>query len=299
MDHEIRLAAFEWLKTQTVIHGEALPRKILEYGFTFQGERIPLLGPQGIWKPRIMELPLSITSIPEGRYSDYVEDGLLKYRYMGDDPYHPVNVRLRKTMQGNTPTPLIYFFRVVPGKYAAKWPVYITNDDPSILTFTVEIDDIIYLHTDQNNYVEENIEEYARRKYITTKAIRRLHQVEFREKVIQAYRSQCALCRLRHTELLDAAHIIPDKEEGGDPVVSNGLSLCKIHHAAFDKYILGITPDYTIKVREDILEEIDGPMLKYGLQSLENNKIILPNRPIDRPDRDRLDQRYREFLDAS
>jgi len=104
------------------------------------------------------------------------------------------------------------------------------------------------------------------------------------------------MCKLHHEELLDAAHIIPDSEEDGLPIVENGLSLCKIHHAAYDKNIIGIDPDYNIKVREDILSEVDGPMLKYGLQSLDGRKIILPNREIDFPNRDRLDRRYREFI---
>ncbi len=299
MDHEIRLAAFEWLKDQTEIHGEVLPRELLANGFIYKGKRIPLIGPQGIWKPQVMELPLSITSTHDGQYPDTFKGGILKYSYRGENPNHPVNVRLRKTMSGNEPIPLIYFTKIVPGKYMASWPVYIVNDDPAKLTFTAAIDDVSYIGNYSINHAAEDSEDYSRREYITTKALRRVHQHAFREKVIRAYRGQCALCRLRHTELLDAAHIIPDKEEGGEPVISNGLSLCKIHHAAFDKYILGITPDYTIKLREDILREIDGPMLKYGLQSLENNKIILPSHFNERPDRDRLERRFQEFLDAS
>ena len=30
----------------------------------------------------------------------------------------------------------------------------------------------------------------------------------------------------------------------GQPVVSNGLLLTKIHHAAFDAYLMGVDPDY-------------------------------------------------------
>ena len=30
----------------------------------------------------------------------------------------------------------------------------------------------------------------------------------------------------------------------GQPVVSNGLPLTKIHHAAFDAHLIGIDPDY-------------------------------------------------------
>ncbi len=92
----------------------------------------------------------------------------------------------------------------------------------------------------------------------------------------------------------DAAHIIPDSE-GGEPVVQNGLSLCKIHHAAFDNNILGISPDYHVRIREDILAEVDGPMLKWGLQEMNGVKLYLPN-PHNRPNRDWLDERFQRFV---
>ena len=81
---------------------------------------------------------------------------------------------------------------------------------------------------------------------------------EFRERVLEAYRHQCALCHLKHDELLDAAHIIPDADPEGEPVVSNGLALCRLHHSAFDKFFIGVRPDYRIEVRPDLLEEEDG-----------------------------------------
>jgi hypothetical protein len=81
-----------------------------------------------------------------------------------------------------------------------------------------------------------------------------------------------------------------------NPIVSNGISLCKIHHAAFDSFILGISPDYKLTVREDILHEVDGPMLKHGIQGINNRKIILPRKPAQWPDQARLDYRYQQFL---
>jgi len=41
-------------------------------------------------------------------------------------------------------------------------------------------------------------------------------------------------------ELLDAAHITPDTHPEGEPIVSNGLSLCKLHQAAFDRFFFTI-----------------------------------------------------------
>lgn len=78
----------------------------------------------------------------------------------------------------------------------------------------------------------------------------------------------------------------------------NGISLCKIHHAAYDNSIIGFSPDYQINVREDILHEIDGPMLRYGIQSINKEKIILPRSKNNWPDQERLGIRYQQFLNV-
>jgi putative restriction endonuclease len=97
---------------------------------------------------------------------------------------------------------------------------------------------------------------------------------------------------------LDAAHITPDSDPEGEPVVSNGIALCKLHHAAFDRLFFAIRPDYVIEVREAILAERDGPMLVVGLQEIHGARLLLPHRPADRPDPVRLERRYGEFLRA-
>lgn len=290
-DHQVRLAAFEWIEKQSISHDDIIPRKTLEDGFDFQGKRITLIGQTGIWKPKVLELPISITTTINSPYNDKPGDKFIQYSYRGKDPYHRDNVGLRTIMHKQIP--LIYFFAVMPGKYIASWPTYIINDNIQTLTFTAAIDEVNVLF--DNNQVNE-AEAYFRRSYATSNVKVRLHQKSFRERVLVAYQNQCALCRLKHRELLDAAHIISDNKEHGDPIVSNGLSLCKIHHAAFDNNIVGITPDYIVKVREDILIEIDGPMLKHGIQELDNQKIILPYHKKDWPDPSRLDERYRDFI---
>jgi putative restriction endonuclease len=95
--------------------------------------------------------------------------------------------------------------------------------------------------------------------------------------------------------LLDAAHIVPDKDERlGQPVVSNGIPLSKIHHAAFDAHLLGIDPDYKLHVSDRLLAHNDGPMLE-ALKQLNGGVLHLPSRIQDRPDRDRLAQRFERF----
>jgi putative restriction endonuclease len=296
MDDQIRNAAFIWLEEQINIHGDVLSWEILHKGFEFKGERIVPIGQTGIWKPQIMKLPLSITTSYKGIYPDTLTEKGLYYNYRGTNPYHGDNVRLREVMKLGKP--LIYFFGIAKGKYLPTWPAFIVQDNMADLSFTVALDDIAYFNRVPEQMLEDDPALYYRRSYVTSNILVRVHQRSFRERVLMAYQYQCALCKLKHAELLDAAHIIADKDDKGEPLIQNGLSLCKIHHAAFDKNIIGINPDYQIKVRKDILEENDGPMLKYGIQFLENSKIILPKSKKNWPDRDRLEMRFDLFKKA-
>ena len=75
--------------------------------------------------------------------------------------------------------------------------------------------------------------------------------------------------QLKQGQLLDAAHIIGDREGGGDALVTNGLTLCKIHHASYDTNMLGISPDYTVHINHELLQEAVGLMLKHGIQEMD------------------------------
>lgn len=301
-DKRVRLAAFRWLEEQVAVHGDVLPRTLLQHGFEIDGERVALISQPGIFKPKVLaEVPLSITTTVHGPYDDQMSpDGLMLYRYRGTNPEHADNAGLRKAMFEGTP--LVYFHGVVPGKYVAIWPVFVVGDDRDGLMFSVAVDDHVYIdayaRATSDGTVAAEPGDAGRRKYVTSLVRQRLHQRGFRERVLEAYKRQCALCRLRHAELLDAAHIIPDGEPGGEPVVENGIALCKLHHAAFDGFFLGIRPDYVVEVRGDILEEQDGPMLLHGLQELHGSKILLPRSSKRRPSQDRLEVRYDRFLEV-
>lgn len=301
-DESIRSASFAWLAEQVGLQGDVLPRKLLADGFVFWGERVPLLGPQGIFKPRVLQgVPLSITTAPAGPYDDsFGPDGLLQYRYRGSDPNHPDNRGLRFAKEMHLP--LVYFHGIVPGKYLATWPVFVVGDSPATLTFSVAVDDAAHMGVERElpegaGLVQENFDE-ARRAYITSTVRQRLHQRAFRERVLAAYHRQCAFCRLRHEQLLDAAHIVPDSEPEGEPHVKNGLALCKLHHSAFDANFVGLRPDFVVQVREDILREHDGPTLAYAIQALHGKTILLPRRAALMPDPVLLQVRFERFLRA-
>lgn len=300
LDFLVRAAAFEFLTQQVQLHGDSLPRRVLEKGFLYADFRVPLIGPQGIFKPAILETPISITTVPvvEGSprpYEDDVSfDGLILYRYRGKEPQHPDNRGLRRAMERKIP--LVYFYGTVPGCYVPSFPCYIVADNPRTLTFSVAVDDPKALLNTHSEARESAVD--ARRQYITVTTRQRLHQRSFRERVLRAYQEQCAICRLHHHELLEAAHILPDNHPQGEPTINNGIALCKIHHAAYDRHILGIRPDLVVELRMDILKEIDGPMLKYGLQEFHGASVNIPRKLGLRPNPKFLEERYAMFRAA-
>jgi hypothetical protein len=135
----------------------------------------------------------------------------------------------------------------------------------------------------------------ATRRYATREAHIRLHQQPFRVDVLRAYRTRCAVCSLREAPLLQAAHIVEDRDPRGAAAVINGIALCAIHHLAYDRNLLGIAPDGVVHIASRLLAEIDGPMLQVGLQGFHGSAIQQPRDPRDRPDPERLRVRFERF----
>ena len=252
--------------------------------FTYLGEPLKLIDQsRGIRNPRELTATLSILSQPKGPYDDVeTADGLLRYAYRAGDPDGGDNRKLRRA--ADLGLPLVLLQGISPGVFVPTFPVYVVADDPVGRFVEIAVDeDLRYLPRN------DDTREYAER--LTRLG---LHQPVFRARVLRAYERACAICRLKHVDLLDAAHILSDAE-GGQPVVSNGLSLCKIHHAAYDRGILGVRSDYVVQVRPDVLLEVDGPMLKHGIQAVHDARLVLPAKLAERPDRDLLAQRYAVF----
>lgn len=286
----LRESAMNWLERQ----GSDLVTQAELATFEFAGRRLPLMDRQrGIRKPAGMDAALSIRTVftPPRAIPPYADaegpDGLIRYKYRGEDPMHAENRALRRAMEDKLP--LIWFVGVASAQYLARYPVWILAEEPDQLQFVIAVDEA-------QRWVDRgDMFDPAVKRYMETRNKVRLHQPLFRARVLAAYESRCALCRLRHVELLDAAHIIPDGQPNGDPVVPNGLAMCKIHHAAYDRNILGVRPDLVVEVRRDILDEVDGPMLRHGLQAMNGLTVTVPASRGSQPDHARLEQRYAEF----
>jgi putative restriction endonuclease len=297
-DHLLRLAAFETVRRLADIRD--LTSADLKRGFEFQGERIPLINPQrGIFKPRQMRFLLSIRTVfarsgAKVWYDDqrdihrqiYEGDEAVDYAFMGKDADAADNRWLREAMENRTP--IIYFLGVAPGLYQAFVPTFIIGWDAKALKARIAFG----MPAQDEPVLPETA---ADRRYALRDVKHRLHQASFREAVIAAYNRRCALSGLPEPLLLDAAHIMADRDElYGQPVVPNGIPLSKIHHAAFDSHLIGIDPDFRIHVSERLLSRHDGPLLE-TLKQLDQGMLHLPARSRDRPDRDRLAIRYEMF----
>ncbi len=293
---DTRNAVFAHLeRLHSAYPADAIPSTAINT-FEYQGRRVPLVVQTGIWKPAGFESALTIrtTYTRPGQPPPYHDtsrgDGLIGYKYRGTDPQHSDNRALRRAME--LQTPIVYFVGVASGVYLPLWPVYVVGEDPANLEFALAVDEA-------QRSVDVDAYDPVRRRYVERLTRMRLHQPVFRARVLRAYDNSCAICTLRHAELLDAAHILPDGHPRGLPVVPNGLAMCKIHHAAYDADILGVRPDLQIEIRIDILKEIDGPMLRHGLQEMQGLILRVPRARDAQPDQLSLAERYEDFRRAS
>lgn len=245
---------------------------------------------RGIWNPKELLATLSVISNPKGPYADaHVGDSLYAYDYRAGSTDGD-NRKLRRAFELSMPIILLRTIR--PGIFVPIFPVYVVADDTANRRFILALDESL-------RFVSDPLQlKPAEREYAERIMKQRLHQPEFRGRVLLAYQTRCTVCTLRHGKLLDAAHIIGDSKEHGLPIVENGLSLCKIHHAAYDTNMLGISPTYRVHINRALMDELDGPMLRHGLQEMDGRSLTLPPRSSDRPSADRLAERFDEFRAA-
>jgi putative restriction endonuclease len=293
LDESLRSSCFASLDVLCAKHGEDIPYKEgLDQGFPYRGARVPFLSRfKGIHRAAAQEGPaaLSINTSASSPYDDEeIPDGFL-YAYRSGSADQPDNRALRAAFE--LQTPLVYFVATRPGWYKPLYPCYVINDDPGTRRVLVAPGHMAG-PLDEREAVPAN--DPLERKYAVRETRVRLHQARFRGRVLLAYEDRCAICRLKETRLLDAAHIVGDLEQKGDPNITNGLSLCSIHHRAFDQDLVGVAADYKVHVARRLLDDEDGPMLDL-LKTFHEKQIELPEKRAWQPDRERLALRFERF----
>jgi putative restriction endonuclease len=266
-DELIRQAAFSHLD-DLLSRFSTLSHLQIAEGFQYHGKRIPFINPQrGIFKPQSMKFLLSIRTVfpSNGKrvwYDDqrevhqqiYANEEKIDYSFMGDNPQSADNQWLKIAFENQIP--IIYFLGIAPQQYCPCYPTYIAGWDAENLKAEVVFGIEGTLSKSLPSVGTE-------RRYALSMVKQRLHQSTFRAALLQAYGGRCAFSGLPETRLLDAAHIISDKDQAlGQPIITNGVLLSKIHHAAFDAHLIGLDPDFKLHVSDYLLSQQDGPMLE-------------------------------------
>jgi len=291
------MAAFQRLVELERIYDDEIPASVLNEGFMFEGAPVRFKSTSpGIWKPAAMEdtVALSIITTPNSPYSDEVRESEWKYDYQRGDRDGHNNRALRGAYERNVPIIYFEFTSKNPLTYRAEWPCWVVADNREAGYVLVQKSLTPDLGDPRTTdwVVPEEIE----RRYVTREVKVRAHQKKFSRAVLAAYANHCIICRLKEKPLLDAAHIIEDSKNSGEPRVTNGLCLCAIHHRAFDSGAMTVDPDYRVRVSRRLMEEVDGPMLEHGIKAFDGKDVLwIPRMKANRPDREALATRLEAF----
>jgi putative restriction endonuclease len=146
-----------------------------------------------------------------------------------------------------------------------------------------KFNEIIETSHDINEELIDEISEPRRETvYSVTKKIR---SSTFSYKVLSAYNYSCAFCNLQ-MKLIEAAHILPIGIEGSVDETYNGISLCVLHHRAYDKALIMFDEKYDIKYNKEKFEELKEIGHDRGIDKFIKNlreKILLPYDIKSRP----------------
>lgn len=309
-DLALRQAALRRARDLQERYDDLVPVDALREGFIYDGSRVSFGSfYNGIYRPRQMHGPAALTlntAAPKSNRPAPYEDsfdastGSFSYRFRDPSAATPRavlaaeadNRAMLAAFEGGEP--LIYFRGIFPGQYSVIAPTFVTRVDVANRTAALEAALPLADLTEAGLVSAPDV-----RRYATGEAAYRLHQHRFRAAVLTAYRRRCAVCSLKEAALLQAAHIVEDTHEAGIASVINGISLCAIHHLAYDRNLMGIDPEGVVHISARLLRETDGPMLKTGLQGFHHATILQPKRAAERPDPDLLEVRFGRFRDAA
>lgn len=108
--------------------------------------------------------------------------------------------------------------------------------------------------------------------------VKRRRDPAFRERILLAYKYQCAVCGYdgqlqRETVGIDAAHIRWWAAEGPDDV-GNGIAACSIHHKLLDRGAIGLTAEHKLAVSAHFIAR--GQMADILVISLVGRPLLRP-----------------------
>lgn len=125
----------------------------------------------------------------------------------------------------------------------------------------------------------------AKRKLVVMQIVKKYRAHDFRNRVLGAYGHRCAACGVQ-LELIDAAHVLPVEADGSTDETCNGIALCKLHHAAFDRNLISFDERYRIELSKSKIANLRAAGRDGGISDFTANlkpMILLPTRKSDQP----------------
>ncbi len=245
---------------------------------------MPLVVQTGIWKPATLDAALSIrtTFTPPSQLPPYADDlgddGLVRYKWRGIDPQHSDNRAQRAS-------PLVYFVGVDRSVYVPPVPGLVG----------------------ERGRTAPGVQRRGRRRAAAVRAgsiggaAAGVHPPADKPAVAPANLPVPCVAGVRGLLRDVPATSGRPARRGAHPSGHAparrpcGPQRTRPLHAAYDRNILGVRPDLHVEVQPRVLAEIDGPMLRHGLQEMAGVRLLVPRRQDARPDRERLEERYKEF----
>ncbi len=130
------------------------------------------------------------------------------------------------------------------------------------------------------------------RRPVIRKVVSKWRDSAFRDRVLEAYEHQCAVCRIQ-LDLIEAAHIVPVDVTGSTDYTDNGIALCALHHKAYDAGIIRIEANYRVTLNRSRLNRLRAIGHAAGAAMFRKQlraAIFLPSKRADVPARAHLRQ---------
>lgn len=241
-------------------------------------------GAQGIWvdkahtaSPDIGADGVTVAILHTGRHyaDDLSDDGLIYHYPTTSRPPARDSAEVQATK--NAMNHRIPIFIVLPGTQSKSrrslklgWVCDFDDENRQFLILFGDEHPPLYSKAEATSE-PFRLEEEPKRKASTVMV--RVGQQRFRFHVMSQYGHKCAVCDIRHPQLLKAAHIRGKAEHGTDDW-RNGIPLCATHHDAFDCYLFGIEPDTrTIRCKPGV-NESDVGLREPNLKPLKNTPHV-------------------------
>ena len=126
----------------------------------------------------------------------------------------------------------------------------------------------------------------VRKRILKLCAIRQ-GQPEFRSKLLSAYGSRCAVTGCNTEPVLEAAHIIPYKDQGPASIhVQNGILLRADLHTLFDRQLIAFRP-----TDDGVIVEVSPRLTGTEYECFGGQPLFMPDHASSRPSREALNIR--------